>query len=42
MILMKRGKTGFLLIAITGTLGQTSGTVIVAGREWITGPEFSP
>jgi hypothetical protein len=30
---MKRGKTGFLFIAITGTFGQVSGTVMVAGNE---------
>ena len=35
---MKRGKTGFLLMAMTGTLGHTSGTVIVAGSEWMMGP----
>ena len=28
----KRGKTGCLFIAMTGTFGQKSGTVIVAGK----------
>ena len=41
MILLKQGKTGFLLIAMTGTLGQKSGTLIVAGNEWIMGPDAS-
>ena len=31
---MKRGKTGFLLTAIRGKCGHTSGTTTVAGREW--------
>ena len=38
MIFINLGKTGFLLIAITGTLGQVSGTVMVAGKECMTGP----
>ena len=30
---MNLGNTGFLLIAITGTWGHTSGTTTVAGNE---------
>lgn len=39
--LMNLGKTGFLLIATSGTLGQTSGTTTVAGSVWVMGPKSS-
>lgn len=39
IILMKRGKTGCLLTAISGTLGNTSGTIIGV-RAVIWGPVF--
>jgi hypothetical protein len=40
---IKRGKTGFLLTAIRGKCGHTSGTTTVAGRDWCVGysTEFS-
>lgn len=41
MILMKRGNTGFLLTAISGTLGKTSGTIIGV-RAVIWGPVYGP
>ncbi|TNN77513.1 hypothetical protein EYF80_012327 [Liparis tanakae] len=41
MILMKRGNTGFLLTAISGTLGNTSGT-IMGVRAVIWEPALSP
>ena len=35
------GNTGFLFIAMRGTLGQTSGTTTVAGSAWVMGAKSS-
>lgn len=39
---MKRGNTGFLLMAITGTLGHISGTAMVAGKLGMMYPSDPP